>query len=219
VNCNSSNTVAAIRSCFIATILGLCVIYVGVDAAQGQLPIAITGLSESVYSPNQRYELSWKRNESTEKHEIWVRSSENTADQTLLYSYERNADVLWSPDSTLVAITDRAGSSESYVKAFQIQSPTAFSEIKMVPQYIDAKYFTDKNGSMIFGHHLAAVSRWSKDSKFLEVELRAYDALDGNKRSLNKRVKIAIPHRLASQSQPRGHSFQPRNGAAEKGRP
>lgn len=163
------------------------------DAAQGPSPIAITGLSGSVYSPDRRYELFWKRDESTEKHEIWVRSSVNTADQALLYCYERNADVLWSPDSTLVAITDRAGSNESYVKAFQIQSPTAFSEIKMVPQYIDAKYFTNKNGSMIFGHHHAAVSRWSEDSRFLEVELSAYDALDGSKRSLRKRIKIAIP--------------------------
>jgi hypothetical protein len=193
VNCNSFNTVAAISRCFIASILGLCVISVGVDAAQGQVPIAITGLSGWVHSPDRRYQLFWKKNESTEKHEIWVRSSENMADQTLLYSYERIADVLWSPDSTLVAITDRAGSSESYVKAFQIQSPTAFSEIKMVPQYIDATYFTNKNGSMIFGHHFAAVSRWSKDSAFLEVELRAYDALDGSKRSLRERVKIAIP--------------------------
>jgi hypothetical protein len=193
VNCNPSITIATISSCFIASVLGLCVLSVGIDAAQIQLPIAITGLSESVSSPDRRYELVWKRNESTEKHEIWIRSSENIADQTRLYSYERNADVLWSPDSTLVAITDRAGSSESYVKAFQIQSPTAFSEIKVVPQYIDAQYFTNKNGSMIFGHHHAAVSRWSKDSTFLEVELHAYDALDGSKRSVRKRVKIAIP--------------------------
>jgi hypothetical protein len=139
VKCNSFNTVAAISSCFIASILGLCVIYVGVDAAQSPSPIAITGLNGSVSSPDRRYELFWKRNESTEKHEIWVRSSVNTADQALLYSYERNADVLWSPDSTLVAITDRAGSNESYVKAFQIQSPTAFSEIKIVSQYIRRK--------------------------------------------------------------------------------
>jgi hypothetical protein len=193
VKCNSSNTAAAISSCFIASLLGLCFINVGVDAAQGQLPIAITGLNGSVSSPDRRYELLWKRNESTEKHEIWIRPSENTADQMLLYSYERNADVLWSPDSTLVAITDRAGSSESIVKAFKIQSPTTFSEIKSVPQYIDAKYITNKDGSMIFGHHLAAVSSWSKDSKFLEVELSAYDALDGSNRSLRKRVKIAIP--------------------------
>jgi hypothetical protein len=190
---NSYNTVAAISGCFIASVLGLCFIYVEVDAAQGQLPIAITGVSGSVSSPDRRYELLWKRNESAEKHEIWIGPSENTADQTLLYSYERNADVLWSPDSTLVAITDRAGSSESYVKAFKIQSPTTFSEIKMIPQYIDATYFTNKDGSLNFGHHFAAVSRYSKDSKFLEVELNAYDALDGSKRSLRKRVRIAIP--------------------------
>lgn len=193
MKCNSFNTVAAISSCFIASILGLCFIYVGVDAAQGPSPIAITGLSGSVYSPDRRYELFWKRNEFTEKHEIWVRSSVNTTDQALLYSYERSADVLWSANSTSVAITDHAGSNESHIRAFQIQSPTAFSEIKIVSQYIDAKYFINKDGSMIFGHHHAAVSRWSKDSRFLEVELSAYDALDGSKRSLRKRVKIAIP--------------------------
>lgn len=193
MKCNSSIRVAAISSCFIASILGLCFIYVGVDAAQGQLPVAITGLRGSVSSPDRRYELSWKRNESTEKHEIWLRLSENMADQMLLYAYEINADVLWSPNSTLVAITARAGSSESYAKAFQIQSPTAFSEINAGPQYIDAKYFTNKDGSMIYWSSPRAVSRWSKDSKFLEVELSAYDALDGSKRSIRKRGKTAIP--------------------------
>jgi hypothetical protein len=146
-----------------------------------------------VVSPDRRYELFWKRNESAEKHEIWLRLSENAAIQALMYSYERNADVLWSPDSTLIAITDLAGSSESYVKVFRIQSSLAFREVKEVPQFIETKYFTNKDGSSIFSHQYASVSRWSKDSRYLEIDLRAYDALDGSQRSLRKRVKVAIP--------------------------
>jgi hypothetical protein len=153
----------------------------------------ITGLNGAVFSPDRRYELFWKRNESAEKHEIWLRSAENPTVQALLYSYERNADVLWSPDSTLVAITDLAGSSESYVKVFRIQPSIAFSEIKEVPHFIEKKYFTNKDGSSIFSHQYAAVSRWSKDSNYIEITLRGYDALDGSQRSLRKRVKVAIP--------------------------
>jgi hypothetical protein len=176
-----------------ASILLLCSTSIRVDAEQNQLPTVITALERAVFSPDWRYELRWKRNDHSEKHEIWLRSSTDAENQALLYSYERNADVLWSPDSIYVAITDRVGSSESFVRVFRIQSSTTFSEIKEIPQFIDQKYLTNKDGSLNFSHHYAAIFRWSKDSRYLEIELSAYDALDGSQRSLRERVKVAIP--------------------------
>jgi len=178
-------------------ILTLRLVFTALAADQQLKPQQITFLDQPIPSPDRQFELLYRKNETKPDapHEIWIRSSKNSASETLLYSYGRDADVLWSPNSKLLAITDRAGSSESYVKVFQIESPAAFQEIKEIGQYIEANFFRDKDGSAIWSHNYAYVVSWSGNSKSLLVQLNAHDALDGSKRTLHKRVTVRIPQK------------------------
>jgi hypothetical protein len=177
----------------LGTILTLSLVSTALAADQQAKPQQITGLDQPITSPDGRFQLLWKRNEKVELHEIWLRSSRTPDEQALLYSFGRSADVLWSPDSTMVAITDAATSDQAFVTVFRITGPKAFEEIKEIGRFIEEKYFKRKDGSYIFDHTYALVAGWSKDSKSLQVELKAHGAMDGSNLSLQKKVTVRIP--------------------------
>jgi hypothetical protein len=179
----------------VATILVLSLVSAAFATYPQAKPQQITGLDQPVTSPDGRFQLLWKRNEKVEMHEIWLRSSSAPEEQALMYSFGRGANVLWSPDSTMVALTDAATSDQAFVRVFRITGPTVFEEIKEIEHSIEKKYFKHKDGSYIFDHTYALVTEWSKDSKSLEVEVKAHGALDGSNRSLQKKVTVRIPQK------------------------
>ncbi len=163
------------RNLVLGIILALNLVTAAFSAEQYLKPGVIPGLEKPFPSPDGRLELLYRSSENNPNslpHEIWIRSTRNPKDQTLLYSMGRNGNVLWSPDSTMVAITDAASSTDSFVLVFRVLSPTTFEEVKEVRQVLDQKFF---NNSRIYGdHRYAKVVRWSRDSKSLLVELRAH---------------------------------------------
>src|SRR5438552_16904703 len=98
----------------LGTILTLSLISTALAADQQAKPQQIAGLAQPITSPDGHFQLLWKRNEKAEAHEIWLRLSRAPDEQALLYSFGRGADVLWSPDSTMVAITNAATSDEAF---------------------------------------------------------------------------------------------------------
>jgi hypothetical protein len=90
-------------------------------------PSQITGVTETIVSPDGHFELFYRReevrgifNQMYSDHQIWIRSKTEQEKPVLLYSYGRDANVSWSPDSTMVALTDFEGSSNSHVVIFRI---------------------------------------------------------------------------------------------------
>lgn len=162
-------------------------------AAEVRKPVEITGSGRPVPSPDGRLELFWRRSDPNGPHEIWLRSSQKPTEQTLVYAFNRSASVLWSPNSALIAITDRQTSDETRVRVFRVLPALVVLEIKDAARYIDETFFLGKDGAPIYGHSYAGAVRWSKDSDSLEVEVRAYDALDGSQRKLRKKVWVKFP--------------------------
>jgi hypothetical protein len=68
-------------------------------------PTEITG-REAVSSPDGRWKISGRRNTADDGHEVWLESASQTAAARRIYEFGRHADVLWSPDSKLIAIND-----------------------------------------------------------------------------------------------------------------
>ncbi len=152
----------------------------------------ITGRAEPITSPDGRLDLVWRRNEAKGVHEIWVRPTSDDAQARLLYSFGRDALVLWAPNGTTVAITDRLGSDETRVRVFRLAPDLEAAEILSVAEYVET-FFLDGEGRPAFGHSYAYAMRWARDSNSLQVELRAYDPVDGSRRTLKKTVNVRIP--------------------------
>lgn len=98
---------------------------------------------------------------------------------------------MWSPDSTMVAITDQESSSDSFVKVFRISSPSTFTEIKEVQPFVDSHA---KKMLSQYDHFYAEVVAWPKDSKFLIIRLRGdFAELEGKRHEAQKKVTFTIP--------------------------
>jgi len=184
---------AAMRFLPLSSILVLTLTSTVLPAAEFRKPVEITGSGGSVPSPDGRLELFWSRSDPNGPHEIWVRSSQKPTEQTLVHTFSRSASVLWSPNGALIAITDRQTSDETRVRVFRVLPALVVQEMKDAARYIDKAFFLGKDGAPIYGHSYAGAVRWSKDSDSLEVEIRAYDALDGSQRKLQKRVWVKFP--------------------------
>ena len=157
-------------------LLAWLVVSPALAAERRKEPRQITGLAEPIPSPDGRFELFYRKDDTKGKppdyypdHEIWIRSKMDPAKSVLVYSYGRGADVLWSPDSKMVAITDFAGSSESYVVIFRISPQLVLEAIPEVEPFIESH---EKQMLPAYDHFYAEVVRWSEDSKSLTINLR-----------------------------------------------
>jgi hypothetical protein len=77
----------------------------GAESWANMAPTEITG-REAVSSPDGRWKISGRRNTADDGHEVWLESASQTAAARRIYEFGRHADVLWSPDSKLIAIND-----------------------------------------------------------------------------------------------------------------
>ena len=171
----------------------LSLISTALAADQQAKPQQITGMEQPIPSPDGRSALLYKKNQTNPDqpyHEIWVRSTEAPGKEALLFEYGRDANVLWSPDSTMVAITHAATSTDSFVFVFRVVSLTMFEEVKEVAQFLDTTFFNNRN--IKADHRYAEVVSWSQDSKSLLVALSGHG--DGG-REFHKKVRIKIPRK------------------------
>jgi hypothetical protein len=103
------------------------------------------------------------------EHRIWIRSKLDPGKPVVLYSYGRDADISWSPDSTMVAITDFEGSSNSHVVIFRISPQLGAEEITELTPFVESR---SKTMLPSYDHFYAQVVGWSVDSQSLTIELR-----------------------------------------------
>ena len=151
----------------------------------------ITGSSEAIPSPAGGLELVWRRNVVQSTHEIWVRPVGEDPKARLLYSFGRDALVLWAPNGKMVAITDHSGTDQARVRVFRVFADRDPIEISRVAEEIE-RLLVDQEGRAIFGHSYAFAMRWLRDSRALRVELRGYEALDGSPRRLRKTIDVRV---------------------------
>ena len=92
----------------------------GVETRADAAPTEITGHEGPVSSPDGRWKVSWRRNATVYGHEVWLEPVSQTAIARRIYEFERRADMLWSPDSKMIAINDWAVSNEAYVSVLRV---------------------------------------------------------------------------------------------------
>jgi hypothetical protein len=154
-------------------------------------PKSAFDLDNPLRSPDGRLEIIWKKPPDADwnkdwDRELWIRRVGEPGWGKVLYSFPRSADVLWSPDGTMVAITDEWGSNGSSIVILRVHPDEPPREIQGVTRKIERLLAP-------FGHAYAYADCWSADSRRLRVRLRAHGALDGSARTLEKVTVIAIP--------------------------
>src|ERR1051325_5404402 len=136
-------------------------------------PRQITGVEIPIASPDGRFELFYKQDETSNEmypdHQIWLASKIRPFETRLLYSYIRDADVSWSPDSTMVAITDFEGSSNSHVVLFRIRPFPEIDQLSEIDGFVEAH---EQEMLANHDHFYAKVVGWTLDSASLAIELR-----------------------------------------------
>jgi hypothetical protein len=80
--------------------------------------------------------LSWREDAVRKDHQIWVRTVGGEGQARLIYSYLRAAEVLWSPDSKMVAVTDAGGSNVSDVIVFRVYRDREPQELRNVRKQV-----------------------------------------------------------------------------------
>lgn len=155
-------------------------------------PKVVPGLREPMRSPDGKLELVWSEPKGDQGHVIRVRRTGGTGKSQPVYSFGRSGDLLWSPDSRMVAITDALGSDYSRVRVFRVYAAREPQEVRAVAETIE-RFFVDRRGREIFGHSYAETVQWSTSSRALRVKVWAYDALDGSSRALDKTITVKVP--------------------------
>ncbi|MCG6552176.1 MAG: hypothetical protein L7F77_07600 [Candidatus Magnetominusculus sp. LBB02] len=109
--------------------------------------------------------------------DIWLYSKENPLKKAFLFSYERDADVIISPDEKWIAINYRYGCDGTSI--------ILFKRIKGLKYEIDTwltqfawDFFRKKYKRHIipeFGHSYAEAVLWSSDSKSVLIFIKGHD--------------------------------------------
>jgi hypothetical protein len=128
--------------------------------------------TDACRSPDGRWVLRWQEATASTPHVLFAERRGNDRSVRLL-TFNRSITVLWSPDSTYAAITDRSGSSESGVLVAELSSGT-------VTNAEDEMHRTLKSQPPIYanGHRYFSARRWKSNTQ-LTFEVWAYDAVPG----------------------------------------
>jgi hypothetical protein len=158
----------------------------GAETWADAAPTAITGRGAPVLSPDGRWKISWRRNGADDGHEVWLESASETAAARRIYEFQRHAEVLWSPNSKLIAINDWAVSTEALTSVLRVRPDGAAAEINS---------FTDRVKKLVAREDLAALDhvyitalKWSRDSMTLLVQVKGH----GGRRELERRIAVRV---------------------------
>jgi hypothetical protein len=144
--------------------------------AEAQVSISCTfpGVQEGCRDPQGRWSIQWRAPSAGGRHVLWLKPIRGGA-VTKVLEFDRSVDLLWSPDGQALAITDRAGSSESSLK---VASGGTLERIVNVEEKLQASL---GHLPAIFnnGHRYFEVVRWVRSDALL-FRVRAYDSEPGN---------------------------------------
>lgn len=124
----------------------------------------------------------WSPSRPDGKRELWLRATDSRG-RVLLTTYDRNADTLFSPDCSVVALNDHLGSDVSEVRLFAragvfVYRPLSNSDLsRRVWERLLKTYGIDRTPRFLM-HHYVEVLAWSSDSTALL--LRAWGHTDSD---------------------------------------
>ncbi|GEM_PF-6761674 len=165
-------------------------------------PRQVTGVEIPVLSPDGRFEIFYNFSEQDslegtyQQHQIWLRSRNTKGKPALLYSYGRDANVAWSPDSRMIAVTDFEGSNSSRVVLFRIVPPLGATRLSEIDNFIEVHA---KEMLPDYDHFYAEVVGWTIDSGSLAIELRGdvtewdLTQTEYTTRRISRQAKFRIP--------------------------
>jgi len=114
---------------------------------------------------------------------IYLFKPSKPLERHILCTFERDAQVIFSPDNSWIAVNDKAGSSESYIRLFQRAKGL---------EYIESKIRADiASWDLLARHHkvpypkelihsYARVIQWASDSSALLIELSGHNDLSAH---------------------------------------
>ncbi|MEO5359705.1 MAG: hypothetical protein H7843_04580 [Nitrospirota bacterium] len=111
--------------------------------------------------------------------DIWLYSKNNPSKKALLFSYERDADVLISPDEKWLVINYRAGTTDTDALLYKNAKGLEYEVSELLNDKAwDLFRKTHKQYKIPdFGHSYAEAVRWSSDSKSILLYIYGHDDL------------------------------------------
>ena len=148
--------------------VGLWLLFAAPIASQPKC--TFPGKATTCPSPNGQWRLQWQEAKESGPHLLvaW-RVGGGGVD---LLTFDRSIDVLWSPQSTYVAINDQYGSGDSNLLVVELFSTSILVVDTDLQRMLKQRRYYEN------GHRLFNPLRWQTDSK-LVFEVKAYDAEPG----------------------------------------
>jgi hypothetical protein len=114
------------------TLTLLLFLFLSLDPASAKdaLGTKFPGINEFI-DPTSRWSIEWKEATETKGHELRFKNLENGKVLHLLW-FDRSVNFLWSPDGNSFAITDYAGSSESFIWVGQSHTPESLINLEQI---------------------------------------------------------------------------------------
>jgi len=171
------------RLAFALALFGL-IDLAGGDVA-GQSRCTFPSDNQRCRSPRGLWEVEWQEPSGDGRDVLWLKPTPSGT-RAKLMEFDRSVDLLWSPDGRALAVTDRAGSSESVVWVFT--GPKLLRRVN-VEERLRASL-----GQLpeIFenGHRYFESLGWSS-SDLLRFRVRAYDSEPGRMYEANFRYHLS----------------------------
>lgn len=129
----------------------------------------------SVTSPDGRYEVSkvFCSSQTKEREMALVLRNVQSGESRTLYTYDRDASVIWSPDSRWIAINDYAGS--DYTNNVVVSIDPSMPSIDLKQRLLESK---PKQRILESDHLYLSASEWKSHS---EIQLVAWGHDSGRK--------------------------------------
>jgi len=116
--------------------------------------------------------VEWRETAGPHEHELWLRDRGTTE---RLLTFARHVDVLWSPDSAAIAITDYVGSDSADVWVIGLRDPRQRASVEEAFN----RAFGRPPEVYRNGHRYFVARGWASPSA-LSFTIRAYDAEPGH---------------------------------------
>jgi len=137
---------------------------------------------KSIDSPEGHVTADFYFRDADTKRQIWLRYSTSDNEPELLYEYERDADLLFSPDERWIVVNDRLGSNVSEVRLFKQIRGLKYAEEEQAHvtekawRFLATHYGLPKVPEMF--HRYSQVIRWAPDSRAFMVVLCGHEDID-----------------------------------------
>lgn len=140
----------------------------------------------SVTSPDGRYEVLkvFCPSQSNERDMALVLRNVQSGESRTLYTYDRDASVIWSPDSRWIAINDYAGSDYTNNVVVSIDQGTPSIDLKQ--RLLQAK---PKQRILESDHLYLSASEWKSQS---EIQLLAWGHDSGRKKAFCRCFVVSL---------------------------